>query len=509
MLSTSKTIAKNTIFLYFRMMLIMLVSLYTSRVILHVLGVDDYGIYQSVGGLVMMLAFVNNALANGTARFLTFEMGTGNQPKLQRTFSTLFWANVGLAVLVFIIAESVGLWFVSNKLVIPIDRLSAAKIAYQFSIISCFFQLIVIPFNACIIAHEKMAVYAYIGIVEVLLKLLICYLLVFDSIDKLVMYSSLLCLVQVGIVLFYVYYCNRKFAECRGYRKVDRAILKDVTSYSAWNLIASTEGALTNQGSTILINLFFSPAVVSARAVANQVNMAANQFVANFRTAANPQIVKKYASQDYVGSKTLLVESTKYSYYLMLLLALPICLVAQDLLEIWLKEVPDYSAPFLQLAIVTSLIQVFDTSFYTALYAKGCMKENALASPTLGILLFPIVYLLFRIGLSPLTWAWAFLILHVILSFLQKPLLLIKLVDYSWKDIYSVFYPCFKVTIASVLIPLLAYHFSDYLFISRWIRFILMVLISITSVTFSVWILGINKELRDKIIGFIIKKKRS
>lgn len=491
------------------MMLIMLVSLYTSRVILHILGIEDYGIYQSVGGLVMMLAFVNNALANGTARFLTFEMGTGNQPKLQRTFSTLFWANVGLAVLVLIVAETVGLWFVSNKLVIPIDRLPAAKIAYQFSIVSCFFQLIVIPFNACIIAHEKMAVYAYIGIVEVMLKLLICYLLVFEGIDKLVMYSSLLCLVQVGIVLFYVFYCNRNFVECRGYRKIDRTIMKDVMSYSAWNLIASTEGALTNQGSTILINLFFSPVVVSARAVANQVNMAANQFVANFRTAANPQIVKRYASKDYDGSKTLLIESTKYSYYLMLLLALPICLVAQDLLEIWLKEVPDYSAPFLQLAIVTSLIQVFDTSFYTALYAKGCMKENALTSPTLGILLFPIVYFLFRIGLSPLTWAWAFLILHVILSFLQKPLLLIRLVDYSWKDIFGVFLPCFKVTIVSVIIPLLAYHFSDILFVSRWNRFVLMILISIISVALSVWALGINREIREKIIGFIMIKKKS
>lgn len=488
------------------MMLIMVVSLYTSRVILQVLGVDDYGIYQSVGGLVMMLAFVNNALANGTARFLTYEMGTGNRSKLIKTFSTLFWANVGLAAIVVIAAETVGLWFVMNKLIIPEERMWAAQIAYHFSVASCFFQLIVVPFNACIIAHERMSVYAYVGIADVMMKLAICYLLFIDGADKLILYSLFLCIVQVGIVLFYIFYCNKKFIESRGCKTLDKAILKEVTSYSAWNLIASTEGALTNQGSTILINMFFSPAIVTARAVANQVNMAANQFVSNFRTAVNPQIVKRYASKDTEGSKSLLMESTKYSYYLMLMLALPICLVAHDLLEFWLGQVPDYSVPFLRLAIITSLFQVFDTSFYTALYAKGSMKENALTSPTLGILVFPIVYFLFLIGASPLALAWAMLALHLVLAFIQKPILLIKLVDYTWNDIFHVIKPCLLVTVASCALPSVISFYSEYFFSNNVIRFILLILFSIISVSISVWTFGISRDVRESLVVFTKSK---
>lgn len=504
--SNNKTIAKNTLLLYVRMMFTMVVSLYTSRVILDVLGVDDFGIYQAVGGIVLMLSFVNNALANGTSRFLTFELGTGNIEKLKRTFSTVLWANVGLAIVVIFLAETIGLWFVYNKLVIPEERMHAAINAYHLSILTCFFQLVLVPFNASIIAHEKMSVYAYMSIVDVCLRLAICYMLSIGGMDKLIVYAALLCALQAIMALSYLLYCKRHFIEARLKLTLDKTILKNVAGYSSWSLLASSATALNTQGATVLINMFFSPAVVSARAIANQVNMAANQFIQNFRTAANPQIVKKYAAGDYEGSKSLLLESTKYSYYLMLLLALPICLVADILLGVWLKEVPEYTTVFLQLAIITSLFQVFDTSFYTALYAKGQIKENALTSPTLGLLIFPISYLLFRIGCSPVALAWAMLALYAFLGLVQKPILLIKIVGYTWKDIFMVFWPCLKVTLVSVPIPLIVMIIFNNLYINKYILFIIHVLISTSSVGLTVWFLGLNKEMRTKILLFVKSK---
>lgn len=506
--TNNRTIAKNTLFLYFRMMFTMLVSLYTSRVILDVLGVDDYGIYQTVGGIVMMLSFVNSALSNGTSRFLTFEQGTGNFDKLKRTFSTLLWANVALALGVVLLAETLGLWFVYYKLNIPLEQQDAAVLAYHYSIITCFFSLVLTPYNASIIAHEKMSVYAYMSILDVLVKLGICYLLNIGSVDKLVLYAFLLCLVQILMTLFYVIYCRKHFQETRLQFRVDVPILKEVTGYSSWSLVAASAGALNTQGMTVLISLFFSPAVVSARAIANQVNSAANQFIQNFRTAANPQIVKKYAAKDYEGSKSLLLVSTKYSYYMMLLLAVPICLVAEDLLGVWLKEVPPYTTVFLQLAVITSLFQVFDTSFYTALYAKGRIKENAMISPVLGLFVFPIVYVLFRIGYSPVSLAWAFLALYATLGLVVKPILIIQFVDYHWKDVFSVFIPCIQVTAMAVPIPLFCYAYADFIFPNGWFRFFGLIFISVFLIALVVWFVGIDREIRDKLLYFIREKVR-
>lgn len=488
------------------MMFTMLVSLYTSRVILAVLGIEDYGIYQAVGGVVAMLSFVNSALANGTSRFITFELGKGSLGQLRKTFSTLLWANVGLALIVVLLSETVGIWFVSNKMVIPSERMGVAMAVYHLSILTCFFQLIIVPYNASIIAHEKMNVYAYISIIEVSLKLAVCYMLNVEGFDKLITYAFLLCFLQIVLTIFYIVYCLKNFLETKFSFELDKNILKNVTGYSSWSLIAATAGALNNQGAIILVNMFFSPAVVSARAIANQVNMAANQFIQNFRTAANPQIVKKYAMGDLEGSKKLLLSSTVFSYYLMLALALPICLVAEDLLGIWLKEVPEYTTVFLQIAIITSLFQVFDTSFYTALYAKGQIKENALTSPTLGLLVFPIVYVLFRLGCSPVALAWALLGLYVFLACIQKPILLVKIAGYHWDDIIRVFIQCTKITLIACPIPIGIYCFKEILFTNVWSQFLSLASIAVISVLITVWTIGIDRDTRQRVLAFINSK---
>lgn len=504
MQSSNKTIAKNTVFLYFRMMFTMVVALFTSRVILDKLGVDDYGIYQAVGGIVGFLSFINGALSTGSSRFLTFALGEGNKEKLKKTFSTTLTIHIGLALLIALVAETVGLWFLCNKMVIAPERMDAAVWVFHLSIVTAMFTLTQVPYNASIISHERMSVYAYTSIVEVSLKLIICYMLTIGGFDRLKLYAALLCLVQVGMMSFYRFYCNHHFSETHySPRLYDKGTLREIAGFSGWSLFAGGSLALNGQGILILLNMFFSPAVVSARAISLQVNMAANQFVSNFRTAANPQIVKRFAAKDYEGSKRLLLSSTKYSYYMMWLLSLPICLLAAPLLSAWLKEVPEYTVVFLQLIVIQSLFQVFDTSFYMALYAKGQLRENALISPTLGFIQFPIIYVLFRMGCSPLALSWANMILYAILGFVVKPILIIRIVNYTWRDVFSVFRPCLWVTLLSLPLPLLAVYVFD---IFTILGFITVSLVCIVSIAVAVWTVGIDGETRGK-VGKVVRSK--
>ncbi|MBQ6244277.1 MAG: MATE family efflux transporter [Bacteroidales bacterium] len=505
--TTNRTIAKNTVFLYIRMLFAMAVSLYTSRVILDVLGVDDYGLYQAVGGVVAMMSFLNSALSHGTSRFLTFELGTGNYERLERTFSSVMTAHILLALFIILVAETLGLWFVRNKLVIPEDRMEAAIIAYHFSILTTVIHIIQVPYNASIIAHERMNVYAYVSIIDVVLKLLICYLLKIGGFDKLALYAMLLCGVQTCVALIYRIYCVRKFSETHYRPMWDWSILKGVLGYSGWNLFANTALALVTQGASVLLNMFFTSATVTAMSISNQVNAAAQQFVNSFRTAANPQIVKKLAVGDKEGSQRLLLVSTKFSFYLMLLLSLPIFLVCDELLAIWLKEVPAYTNVFVRFTIVTCLFQVFDTSFYTALYAKGRIRENALISPSILFILFPIVYVLFKLGLPPTSLSIGLLVAYAILGLIVKPMLIVKIADYKWRDILQVFVDCLKVAVAAVILPLVLYHFSDsWSGGSHIVRFLVMGFVSVLCVCASVWCLGLTREWRRKVISFVRSK---
>ena len=486
------------------MMVTMAITLYTSRVVLKILGIDDYGIYQAVGGIVGFLSFLNNALGTGTSRFITFGLGEGEKDKLQKIFSTTLTVHICLAVFIVVLAETIGLWFLYNKLVIPDNRFEASLVVYHLSIVTAFFSLTQVPYGACIIAHEKMSVYAYVSIVDAVLKLLIVYLLGIGEIDKLKLYALLLCLIQVGEIIFYNLYCVKRFEESKFKILIDKPIFKEIASFSGWSLFAGGSIALNNQGILMLLNMFFSPAVVTARSISLQVNNAVNQFVTNFQTAANPQIVKLYAAKDYEGSKRLLLQTTKFSYYLMLLLCLPVCLCAQQLLDIWLEEVPEYAVIFLQIIVVQSLFCVFDTSFYRALYAKGRLRENALISPTLGFLTFPIVYVLFKNGFSPVALSWASLISYAVLGLIVKPLLVIKIVNYKWKDIFSVFVPCLKVTAVALPIPI---AFGLYISINNILIYIsLMTILCILSVGITTWFLGTDAEMREKVIE--IAKKR-
>lgn len=495
--SNNKTIAKNTAFLYLRMLIIMVVTLYTSRVILQVLGIDDYGLYQAVGGVVGFLAFISNALAGATSRFITFALGKGDKKELKNTFATTLTSHLLIGLFIFLIAETVGLWYVCNKMVIPEDRFSVALIVYHISILTAFITIIQVPYYAEVIAHERMSVFAYVGIVEAMSRLGICYLLSIGDIDKLVLYAILLLLVQLSICGFYVFYSRRNFEESGFRLSFDKKLFGQIFGFSGWSLFANGAIALSNQGILLLLNLFFTPAVVTARSISLQVNNVANQFVQNFRTAANPQIVKRYAAGDLAGSKNLLLESTKFSYYLMLLIAFPLFFLADPLLHLWLVEVPEYTVVFLQIVIVQSLFQVFDTSFYTALYAKGRIKENAIVSPLTGFLCFPIVYLMFRMGCSPLALSWAYLVCYALLGLVIKPILLNKICDYSWKELAGVYWICLIVTLVALPAPLALYHILG---VDSIGSSAVVLVASLLSVAFATWLLGLTPAMRNRLM---------
>lgn len=504
--SSNKRIAKNTLFLYIRMMITMVISLYTSRVILQVLGVDDYGIYQSVGGIVGLLAFLNSALSTGTSRFLTYGLGEGDKEKLKKIFNTTLTSHLILAVVIILVAESLGYWFLHHKLIIPPDRLEAAVWAFHLSIFTVLFTLTQVPYNACIIAHENMKIFAYVSIIEAVMKLLIVYMLLIGQYDKLILYAILQCILQISIVVFYRIYCTRRYEETHFNLSIDKGVFKEIVGFSGWSLFANSAIALNNQGVLLLLNMFFAPAVVAARSISIQVEMAAYQFMTNFQTATVPQIVKRYAQHDYSGSKALLLEMTKYSFYLMLLLAVPIYFSSEQLLSLWLGVVPPYTTVFLQIIIIQSLFQVFDTSFYKALYAKGQLKENALLSPTCLFINFIIVYILFKLGFSPVALSWATAICYAVIGLVVKPILLIKIVDYTWKDVWAVVWPCLKVVVLSLPIPILVSYYMDNTDFSGTWYFIIIVAASVLSVASVVWTVGLTKHMRLKLMNAVKSK---
>lgn len=299
MASEDKRIAKNTIFLYMRSFLMMAINLYASRVILQALGVEDYGLYGVVGSIVAIFSIINGVLAAGTSRFLTFELGKGNTELLRKTFSASFVMHVGMACIIFLLLETIGLWFVNYQMNIPEGREFAANIVYQLSILTCIFSLTQVPYSACIIAHERMAVYAYVGLVEALFKLvLVLCLLYFPFSDNLISYAIILAIWSIGLQVFYRFYCYKRFSESHLMLCREKAIYKGMLSYSLWDLLGQICGTGMNQGLNLLINVFFGVSINAARAVAYQVENVLTQFSGNFMTAVNPQIVKCYAKKD-------------------------------------------------------------------------------------------------------------------------------------------------------------------------------------------------------------------
>lgn len=362
----SKTIAKNTLYLYMRMLFLMGINLYTSRVVLKALGVENYGIYNVVGGFVTLFSLVSAALTSACTRFLNYEMGKGNTQRLSIVFSTTVTVQSFLAILVAILAETIGLWYLNTHMVIPINRLNAANWVFQFSIATFCLNLITVPYNAAIIAHERMKAFAYVSIIDGTTKLAIAFLVMAMPFDKLISYALLLCILQLTIQTVYRVFCKKVFAECTYHFILDKPLLRQMFGYAGWHIIGNSATILKNQGVDIILNAFFGPLVNAAKGVSNQVLSAVMGFGSNFMMAMNPQITQSYSRGDRQYMMTLINKGSRFSFYILLILSIPIILESDFLLNLWLVEVPEYAVQFVQLSLVVSLITSLSNPLMTA-----------------------------------------------------------------------------------------------------------------------------------------------
>lgn len=391
----TKRIAKNTMMLYCRMLFSMLISLYTSRVVLNTLGVEDYGIYNVVGGFVAMFSLISGSLSSSVGRFLTFELGRGDMDRLKRTYSTSLLIHIVLAVIIFVSMETIGVWFLNNKLTIPTERIYAANWVFQASIFSFMFGLLAVPYNALIVAHERMSAFAYIGILEITLKLAIVLFVAHCPFlfDKLITYSLLL--TGLGILMRFVYvsYCRRNFSESEFHLKIDKSYLKEMASFAGWNFIGCSALLLKNQGTDVLLNLYFGPVVNAARGIASVVNGAISSFSGNFMTALNPQITKSYAANDREYSQLLVERGARFSFFIMFIFALPIFLEADFVLTIWLKQYPEHTVNFVRLILVLSFCDIVSNTLITLQSATGKIRNYQLAVGITLLMNFPLSYI--------------------------------------------------------------------------------------------------------------------
>ena len=399
--SSNRRIAKNTLLLYLRMIVVMLVSLYTSRLVLAALGVEDYGIYQVVGGLVGMFTILSGSLSVSTSRFLTFALGTGDFEQLRKTFATVRAVHIILAISMFLICELLAIWFLKTKLTIPPDRLYAAKCALHCSIAGFSISLLNVPFGASVISHEKMSAFAYMSIFDVFVKLLIVYLLYISPIDRLIFYAILgLC---TGIIyqVIYVVYCYIKFPECKSKPSLDRRIVRNISAFVGWTFWGNAAVVVKDQGVVMLLNMFFGPVVNAAQGVGLQVSGVVTRFIGGFMTAVQPQITKSYASGEIDRLNGLLVKSTKFSFYLMVLLIFPIINNTRVLLDAWLVEVPDHAVSFANIILVYTFIDCFTTPLYTAVLATSKIKVYEIGLTILYFTNIICTYIALKLGMVP------------------------------------------------------------------------------------------------------------
>lgn len=494
-LGTNKRIAKNTVVLYLRMIVLALIHLYTSRLVLSALGVDDFGIYNAVGGFVAMFSLLSGALNNAIGRYITFELGRGDIAKLKEVFSSSVTVQILLALGIVVISEAIGVWFLNTQMNIPDGRIVAANWVFQFSLLTFAVNLISVPYNACIIAHEKMTAFAYISILDVILRLLAVMLLFLMGADHLILYSILLLVVAVLVRIIYGAYCSYNFAECHYSFSYNKELIKNMTSLASWNMLGSSSTVLNSHGVNILMNLYFGVGANAARGLATQVSHAVTQFVHSFTTAVNPQITKSYAKGDLKYSMSLAMISSKYSFYLMLLMVVPLCVETPAILKIWLVEVPEYAVLFVRLTLVMAIIPTLSVSLYTLALATGHIKKYQIVIGSLSLSSFFFVYLAYKAGLS-VEYAYYINIIINIIILLARVKILSDMVGLNQKEYFKrVIYPALIVAVA---VTAILYNFKLFFSYAGFFGFSISVTFSILITLTIIYFLGLKSYERDK-----------
>lgn len=501
----NKRIAKNTLILYVRMFFIMAINLYTSRLILQTLGVEDYGVYTAVGGVVSMFSLISGSLTNSVMRFITFELGKEDKERLNRVFSTSINVMLILCGILLVLGDTIGLWFLNTQMNIPEGRMVAANWVLQCSLLVFILNVLSIPYNATIIAHERMGIFAYISIVEAVLKLLIVFALYLFSYDRLIVYAVLMLAVACAIRLFYGIYCKRHFEECTYHYVHDKELLKGMTSFAGWNFFGYGASIISGQGINLLMNIFFGVVVNAARGVAMQVRSAVVSFVSNFTVALNPQITKSYAAGDLAYMHSLIYRGAKLSYFLMLLFVIPLCLETEFVLTLWLGVVPDHAVSFVQLTLIISTINVVNDTMIRGLHANGNLKKCMIVFGLLEFSILPFSWVAFKLGSTPETAYYISTSIYIVLMFVRvfmiKPYIKMPVRDYF----NQVFVKLLLVTVPALILPMtLALLMPDSI-----IRFLLICIVSFIGTSLFIYLLGLTAAERSNISSVVINKVQS
>lgn len=504
--TNNKRIAKNTLLLYARMLFMMVIGLYTSRVILDKLGEVDFGIYNVVGGFVTMFAIISGAMTSATQRFLSFEIGKGEKGNVKGIFSTMVYIHLFLAFIVLIVGEIVGVWFLNSHMNFPVDRYDAANWVFQLSLLVFILNVINVPYNGALIAYEKMSAFAYFSIFDAVFKLAICYVITLTPFDKLVVYAVLMAFIQILLLAMYFVYCRFKFTECRFTGKFNKEYGKNVCSFVGWNLIGSLSGIAKEQGVNVVLNMFFGPAVNAARGIAYQVLSKLNGFVTNFQMALNPQIIKNYASGERENMYKLVFRGAKLSYLLLLTLSLPVVIEASLILGLWLKKVPDYTVIFLQITIFTALLNTLSNPLVISMHASGKVRDYQIVVGGLSLLTLPIVYVALKMGAEPY-WAMIIAFLIEFACHFVRLYMLVRSIRFPMlRFLKDVTLRVCVITALSMIFPILAYNVISV----TVLRFFTVCVLSVLSTIGLGYYIGFNKsdrlKLRTKVVNIINKK---
>lgn len=496
-MSDNSRIAKNTLFLYIRMLVTMAVGLYTSRVVLAALGASDYGLYNVVGGIVVVLASINGTLASGTQRFISYALGEENENKLKSVFETAFFLHVIFAAIFLLVAESLGLWFLDVKMNIPDGREQAAFWVYQFSIIATSLTIVEVPFMSAVIAHERMNVFAYMSIYSAFAKLLIVYLICIVSFDRLIVYAALVCLVNLSSVLIYFLFSFYNFKECKGKPRKSNQVFKEMAGFMGWNVFGSISVPLQTQGVNILLNIFFNTIVNAARGLAVTVNNIVIQFVNSFQTAVNPQIVKLYAAGKKEEMIHLVLNNSRLAGFMFLIIAVPLFVEIEFVLDLWLGEYPEYTIPFIRIILVQSLIQTLTRPLVTVVHAVGKMKGPNLTAGIVLLLAVPMTYVLLKMGMDPVS-VFAINLIPWLLETFFELYFENKYIGFPiWGFYKKVYLVVFPIALLLVSVPYLAHV---YLPMDGWGRFLVVCIISVITSAVTIYYLGLSKHLREMVL---------
>ena len=498
----NKRIAKNTLLLYGRMLFAMAISLYTSRVILNTLGVTDYGIYNVVGGVVTMLGFLTGSLGAASSRFITYELGKGDMNVMKRTFGNIKTIHFILAGIVLLLGETIGLWFVLNKLQIPAERMTAAVWVYQFSVLSFILSVISVPYNAAIIAHERMKAFAYIGIIDAVLKLLIVYLLLVVPYDKLIVYAFLFFCIQLFDRIVYGVYSSRHFEETRARCVFDKKMFKEIFSFAVWTMNGNLAVIGYTQGINILLNMFFGPVVNAARGIAVQVQGVVQNFCYNFQMSLNPQLTKSYAQNDLLNMRRLLKISSKFSFFMLFFIALPLMLEAPLVLKWWLGIVPDHTVSFLRLILCSSMLITLSNPLVVSVHATGHIKCFQAIEGTMLLCIVPIAYLLLKFfNIQPEYVFCVHIVVETCTQYARMrivlPMISMEVGDY----VKGVVLPILRVIVLAPVIPLIVFYSID----QSVPAFFFICIVSVLSVSTVVYLFGCTANERG-ILNSRIKK---